>query len=75
MVFYKYIVYKNNLPTMLITDYDEFNIYTTIEDVENYVNALISEGYEIKEEIYTMCITHFGGGYTDIIDKLFNDED
>ena len=74
MVFYKYIVYKNNLPPMLITDYDEFNIYI-IEDVENYVNALISEGYEIKEEIYTMCISHFGGGYADIIDKLFNDED
>lgn len=60
---------------MLITDYDEFNIYTTIEDVENYVNALISEGYEIKEEIYTMCMNHFGGVYADIIDKLFNDED
>lgn len=74
MVFYKYIVYKNNLPPMLITDYDEFNIYI-IEDVENYVNALISEGYEIKEEIYTMCIGHFGGVYSDIIDKLFNDED
>jgi hypothetical protein len=60
---------------MLIQDYDEFNIYTTIEDIENYVNALISEGYEIKEEIHNMCVTHFGSNYHSTIDKLFNDED
>lgn len=60
---------------MLIQDYDEFNIYTTIEDIENYVNALISEGYEIKEEIHTMCVNHFGINYHNTIDNLFNDED
>ena len=35
---------------MIITDYDEFNIYTTIEDVENYIESLFMRGYESKEE-------------------------
>jgi hypothetical protein len=60
---------------MHILDYDEFNIYTTVDDVKEYVNELLSEGYEFSEEIYTMCMNHFGGGYADIIDKLFNDEE
>jgi len=37
---------------MHILDYDEFNIYTTPTDVENYIESLINEGIEIKEEIY-----------------------
>ena len=37
---------------MIIKDYDEFNIYSSIEEVENYVGKLISEGFEKKEEIY-----------------------
>ena len=36
---------------MHILDYDEFNIYTTPTDVENYIENLINEGIEIKEEI------------------------
>jgi hypothetical protein len=34
---------------MHLLDYDEFNIYTTIEDVEEYVEKLINEGYEFSE--------------------------
>ena len=33
---------------ILIQAYDEFNIYTSIDDVENYVEQLILEGYELK---------------------------
>ena len=58
-----------------ITDYDEFNIYTTIEDIENYIQSLFVKGYESKDEIYSMCLEFFGHSYITTIDKIFNDED
>jgi hypothetical protein len=60
---------------MIIKDYDEFNIYSSIEEVENYVGKLISEGFEKKEEIYNLCLEHFGNEWTAIIDSLFSDEE
>lgn len=60
---------------MLIQDYDEFNIYTNMEDVEKYVSELITQGYELKEEIYSMCISHFGNDLKHLIDNFFDDED
>jgi hypothetical protein len=60
---------------LLIPDYDEFNIYTTIDDVEYYVISLISQGFEIKEEIYSLCLNHFGEEFKDIIDTFFQNED
>jgi hypothetical protein len=59
---------------ILIPDYDEFNIYTSIDDVENYVEQLILEGYELKEEIYTLCLNHFGKDFQSIIDIIFEYE-
>jgi hypothetical protein len=60
---------------LLIPDYDEFNIYTTIDDVECYVINLLSQGFEIKEEIYSLCLKHFGEEFKDIIDIFFENED
>jgi hypothetical protein len=60
---------------MLILDYDEFNIYNNIEDIENFVKRLIQEGIEIEEEIYNKCVDHFGLNYKDLIDDFFNDKD
>ena len=60
---------------LLIPDYDEFNIYTSVDDIENYVQNLFSQGYELKEEIYTLCIGHFGEEFKDIIDIFFEYED
>lgn len=59
---------------ILIPDYDEFNIYTSIDDVENYVEQLILEGYELKEEIYTLCLKRFGKDFQSIIDIIFEYE-
>jgi hypothetical protein len=56
---------------MHILDYDEFNIYTTPSDVENYIESLINEGIEIKEEIYNKCISYFGADLKHIIDDIF----
>jgi hypothetical protein len=57
---------------MHILDYDEFNIYTTPSDVENYIESLINEGIEIKEEIYSKCISYFGVDLKHIIDEIFS---
>ena len=56
---------------LLVPDYDEFNIYTSVDDVENYVKHLVSQGYELKEEIYRLCMEHFGIEFQDIIDIFF----
>lgn len=60
---------------MYLLDYDEFNIYTTTEDVKNYISSLINEGIDLSEEIYNMCINHFGESVKYIIDDIFNYED
>lgn len=60
---------------MLLQDYDDFNIYTTNEDVENYIESLFVKGFDSKEEIYSMCLNFFGINNINLIDKLFNDED
>jgi hypothetical protein len=56
---------------MNILHYDEFNIYTTPTDVENYIESLINEGIEIKEEVYNKCINYFGLDFKSVIDDIF----
>ena len=60
---------------MYLLDYDDFNIYTTSEDVKEYVNSLISEGFEFSEEIYKKCIDHFGDSIKSILNDIFSHED
>jgi hypothetical protein len=60
---------------MYILDYDEFNIYTTSSDVENYIESLIEQGVSIKEEIYERCIGYFGTELKHLVDEIFSDED
>ena len=56
---------------MIYMDYDEFNIYTTNEDVE----SLFSQGFEKKDEIYNKCLSYFGNDFKHLIDGFFYDED
>lgn len=56
-------------------DYDEFNIYTTIDDVEEYIESLFIKGHESKDEIYNLCLDYFGQNCINIIDMIFNEED
>lgn len=58
---------------MNILHYDEFNIYTTPTDVENYIESLINEGIDIKEEVYNKCINYFGLDFKGIIDDIFSE--
>ena len=55
---------------MIYYDYDEFNIYTTLEDVQDYIEMLFTKGFESKDEIYKMCVERFGLSY--LIDEIFN---
>lgn len=57
---------------MNILHYDEFNIYTTPSDVENYIENIINEGIDIKEDVYNKCIQHFGVDFKGIIDDIFS---
>jgi hypothetical protein len=57
---------------MQIIDYDDFNIYNVTEyDIKRYIDSLIIEGYEFSEEIYTMCIEHFGDGIKSLLNEIF----
>jgi hypothetical protein len=66
--------YKIKRRAMHVLDYDEFNIYTNELDVENYIQSLIEEGIELKNELYDKCLTHFGKDLMGIIDSLFDTE-
>ena len=66
--------YKIKRRAMHVLDYDEFNIYTNELDVENYIQSLIEEGIELKNELYDKCLTHFGKDLRGVIDFLFDTE-
>ncbi len=55
--------------------YDEFNIYTSIVDVEEYINSIISEGVSLSDDIYSMCLNYFGQDYKSLIDVCFEEDE
>jgi hypothetical protein len=61
--------------TMHLLDYDEFNIYTSSCDIENYIESLIEEGIVIKDDIYEKCISYFGDDLRNLIDSIFDIEE
>lgn len=55
---------------MFVPQYDEFGIYTTIDEIESFVENLLLDGtYEIIE-IYCKCIDIFGYKNCNIIKSL-----
>jgi hypothetical protein len=58
---------------MIILDFDEFNIYTNREDVENFIESTISNGIDSDEKIYTLCLEHFGESFREIINEIFEE--
>jgi len=59
---------------MHVLDYDEFNIYTNEEDVMGYIQSLIEEGIELKNELYDKCLAHFGQDLMGMIGSLLDTE-
>jgi hypothetical protein len=60
---------------MYIPDYDEFLIYTTKEEILNFVESLIRNGIDSIEEVIEKSVNHFGGDFHEIIKYIIlNDE-
>ena len=60
---------------MHMIDYDEFNIYTNVNDIETYIESLIEEGIVIKDEVYEKCVSYFGNDLRSLIDSIFHIEE
>jgi F0F1-type ATP synthase delta subunit len=72
LVFYN-IYSKNAKMSMFIIDYDEFGIYTTEEEVKNYVESLIISG-EKKDSILEKCQSEFGEYLCRFIEYMIYDK-
>jgi hypothetical protein len=59
----------------VLPHYDEFGIYTTVDDVKNFVNSLFDQGISSEEEVFSSCITEFGRSNFDLIETALYGED
>jgi hypothetical protein len=59
----------------VLPQYDEFGIYTTIDDVKRFVSSLFATGISSEEEIVSNCIDEFGSDNFDLIEKVLYGED
>lgn len=53
-----------------ILHHDEFSIYTTTEEIFNYIDKLIENGLSCEIEIYDKCIEEFGSYFNQHVDLL-----
>jgi len=53
-----------------ILHHDEFSIYTTTEEIFEFIDELIESGFSNELEIYDKCIERFGDYFTQHIDRL-----
>ncbi len=59
----------------VLPQYDEFGIYTTIDDVKSYVSSLFDTGVSSEEEVMSNCLSEFGRNNFDLIEKALYGED
>lgn len=59
----------------VLPQYDEFGIYTTIDDVKCFVSSLFEIGISSEEEVVSNCISEFGRDNFDLIEKVLYGED
>lgn len=55
---------------MFVPHYDEFGIYTTEEEIKNYIESLIKEGETEEETVLEKCKSFFGEYSSDIIEYI-----
>jgi hypothetical protein len=55
---------------MYVPDYDEFLIYTTKEEILNYIESLIDSREYTMEEVLGITINNFGKDFSEIIRYL-----
>jgi hypothetical protein len=60
---------------MVLPQYDEFKIYTTIDDIKCFVTSLFETGISSEEEVFSNCIDEFGRDNFGLIEKALYGED
>lgn len=55
---------------MFIPYYDEFLIYTTKDEILEFIESIIKKGLTCKEDIIDICIENFGKDLKDQIEYI-----
>jgi hypothetical protein len=58
----------------VIPQYDEFGIYTTVDDIKFYITELFEVGVS-EEDVVSKCINEFGRSNSNLIEIVIYDED
>lgn len=58
----------------VLPQYDEFGIYTTIDDVKLFVKSLIEGGTSLEEEVISECVKEFGDQKINLIESVLYGE-
>jgi hypothetical protein len=53
-----------------ILHHDEFSIYTTADEIFDFIDELLENGFSNEIEIYDLCIEKFGEYFTQHLDSL-----
>ncbi len=59
----------------VLPQYDEFGIYTTLDDIRCFVASLFETGISSEEEVISNCIDQFGNDNFYLIEKVLYGED
>jgi hypothetical protein len=59
----------------VIPQYDEFGIYTTVDDIKFYKTELFEVGVSSEEDVVSKCINEFGRSNYNLIEIVIYDED
>lgn len=73
----KSIIYKKKSVFFMqvLPQYDEFGIYTSAEDVKDFVISLLEMGVTEEFDVIEQCVDRFGASYTSLIEKVLYGED
>lgn len=58
----------------VLPQYDEFGIYTTVDDVRCYVSSLFETGISSEEEVFSNCLIEFGSSSFYLIESVLYGE-
>lgn len=59
----------------VLPQYDEFGIYTTLDDIRCFVASLFETGISSEEEVISNCLSEFGNDNFDLIERVLYGED
>jgi hypothetical protein len=59
----------------ILPQYDEFGIYTTMDDIKSFIVSLIEQGVSSEEDVFSKCLDYFGNLHRDLIELVVYGED